>query len=84
MTERVTQPWFSQDILQNLSTVEQQVLARAGDPEMEVKAAARTDTGQSEESWGRHTASSPREHWQRPLGERQVPRDGTMMAGGKS
>ncbi|XP_077926145.1 uncharacterized protein LOC118538874 [Halichoerus grypus] len=56
------------DILQNLSTVEQQVLARAGDPEMEVKAAARTDTGQSEESWGRHTASSPREHWQRPLG----------------
>lgn len=51
---------------------------------MEATAATRTDTEQSVESWGHHTASLPREPWQHPLGERQVPRDGTMMADGKS
>ncbi|XP_008690491.2 uncharacterized protein LOC103664388 [Ursus maritimus] len=56
------------DILQHLSTTEQQTLGRGRDPGKEVKAASRTYTGQSEESWGRHTAASPREHWQRPLG----------------
>ncbi|XP_059233709.1 uncharacterized protein LOC132002609 isoform X2 [Mustela nigripes] len=68
VTERVTQPWFFQDILQHFSTTEQHVLGRGGNLEMEVTAATRTATGLSKESWGRHTAASLREPWQHPLG----------------
>ncbi|XP_078306274.1 uncharacterized protein LOC132680612 isoform X4 [Panthera onca] len=56
------------DFLQHLSTTEWQALDKGGDPEMEATAATRTDTEQSVESWGRHTASLPREPWQHPLG----------------
>lgn len=80
VTERVTQPWFFQDILQHFSATEQHVLGRGGNLEMEVTAATRTATGLSKESWGRHTAASLREPWQHPLGEKQVPRGGIMMS----
>ncbi|XP_053757201.1 zonadhesin-like isoform X9 [Panthera pardus] len=56
------------DFLQHLSTTEWQALDKGGDPEMEATAATRTDTEQSVESWGCHTASLPREPWQHPLG----------------
>ncbi|XP_058546733.1 zonadhesin-like isoform X8 [Neofelis nebulosa] len=56
------------DFLQHLSTTEWQALDKGGDPEMEATAATRTDTEQSVESWGHHTASLPREPWQHPLG----------------
>ncbi|XP_043458197.1 uncharacterized protein LOC122496189 [Prionailurus bengalensis] len=55
------------DFLQHLSTTEWQALDKGGDPEMEATAATRTDTEQSVESWGHHTASLPREPWQHPL-----------------
>ncbi|XP_039112867.1 uncharacterized protein LOC120248569 [Hyaena hyaena] len=57
-----------QDFLQHLGTTERQALGKDGDPEVEAKAAARTDTEQSEELWGLHAATSPRGPWQLPLG----------------
>ncbi|XP_069351840.1 uncharacterized protein [Eulemur rufifrons] len=56
-----------QDFLQGISTTEQQALGRGRDLEMQAKAAARTDTGQSKEPQGGHIAASPREQ-QPPLG----------------
>ncbi|GAB5566196.1 SCO-spondin [Prionailurus iriomotensis] len=61
-------PQRTGDFLQHLSTTEWQALDKGGDPEMEATAATRTDTEQSVESWGHHTASLPREPWQHPLG----------------
>ncbi|CAK7320737.1 hypothetical protein VULLAG_LOCUS22832 [Vulpes lagopus] len=55
------------DILQPLCTTEQQALDRSEGPAMEANTGARTDTGQSEESWGHRTAASPRAHWRHPL-----------------
>ncbi|XP_035572043.2 uncharacterized protein [Canis lupus baileyi] len=68
------------DILQPLCTTEQQALDRSEGPAMEANTGARTDTGQSEESWGHRTAASPRAHWRHPLGERQGPGGTTMRA----
>lgn len=80
ITKRVTQSWLFQDILQPLCTTEQQALDRSEGPAMEANTGARTDTGQSEESWGHRTAASPRAHWRHPLGERQGPGGTTMRA----
>nr|XP_055099396.1 uncharacterized protein LOC129462947 [Symphalangus syndactylus] len=49
-----------------LSRTELQALGRGGDPETDPKAAARADTGQSQEPWDGHTAASQRECQQPP------------------
>ncbi|XP_029792051.1 uncharacterized protein LOC115288939 isoform X2 [Suricata suricatta] len=56
------------NLLKHLGTTEWQALDTGGDPEVEANVDARTDTEQSEESWGLQTATSPRESWQLPLG----------------
>ncbi|XP_064349377.1 uncharacterized protein LOC116157269 isoform X1 [Camelus dromedarius] len=66
--ERLMQPWFFQDLLQGFSMTEQPGLGSGGDPVTGAGAAARTDDGQSQDSWGSHTAASPREPWQCPPG----------------
>nr|XP_012594637.1 multiple epidermal growth factor-like domains protein 6 [Microcebus murinus] len=57
-----------QDFLQGIGTTEQQALGRGRDIKMEAKAAAKTDPEQSKEPQGDHSAASPREHQQPPLG----------------
>nr|XP_031322266.1 uncharacterized protein LOC116157269 [Camelus dromedarius] len=56
------------DLLQGFSMTEQPGLGSGGDPVTGAGAAARTDDGQSQDSWGSHTAASPREPWQCPPG----------------
>ena len=74
--ERVTQPWFLQDLLQGLSATERPGLGRAGDPKTGGRAAARTCIGQSTDSWSSRNTASPGEPKQRPPGARPVPRGG--------
>nr|XP_031531138.1 SR-related and CTD-associated factor 4-like isoform X3 [Vicugna pacos] len=56
------------DLLQGFSMTEQPGLGSSGDPATGAGAAARTDDGQSKDSWGSHTVASPREPWQCPPG----------------